>query len=386
VTSAVSPVRVLIFQNRFLLGGQEQQTLLHLKTLDRTRWEAAVACLHLEGEHLAAVRALGIEPRVFDVGRQMLRPNTMLQVARLAAMLRRERIALVHAQDLYTNVLGVLAGRMAGCPAVVTRVDLAHAIEGYRRPLLQMASRAATRVVVNALAIRDLCLRDGVDPSRIAVVRNGIDLSAFDAAARREPSAPLPDLSRPTAIMVANMHHPVKGQEDVLVAMRHVLRDMPQAQLLLVGEGVRRPALERMARELLGASCALLGRRLDVPALLGRVRCLVSASYAEGISNAILEAMAARLPVVATAVGGTPELIRDDVSGFLVSAGAPAHLASRLRMALRDRALGARLGEAARKVVEREFGVEQMRRAYERVYLDVLGLDEAVQAAQARAG
>ncbi len=187
--------------------------------------------------------------------------------------------------------------------------------------------------------------------------------------------------------MVANMNHPVKGQQDVLVAMRNVLRDLPEAQLLLVGEGVRRPALERAARELgLGASCAFLGHRLDVPALLRRVQCAISASYAEGISNAILEAMAARLPVVATAVGGTPEIIRDGLNGFLVAAGAPAHLASRLRVALRDRALAARLGEEARQAVEREFGVEQMRHAYEHLYRGVLRLGEAAEAAQARVG
>ncbi len=376
--------RVLIFQNRFLLGGQEQQTALHLRTLDRSRWEPTVACLHREGPHLAELEALGLEPQVVDVGSRLVRPNTLVQVGRLAAVIRRDGIALVHAQDLFTNVLGVAAARLAGVASIVTRVDLAHAVYGYRRPLLRLASLAATRVLVNALAIRDLCVREGVPRERIAVVRNGLDLDAFDVAARRAPAEPAPDLERPTAILVANMHHPVKGQSDALRAMSEVLREVPRAQLLLVGDGARRPELERQAAELgIEARCRFLGHRLDVPALLARATCLVSSSYAEGISNAILEGMAARLPVVGTAVGGTPELVRDGVNGFLVPPGAPAALARRLVRLLADAAASRRMGEEGRRVVQREFGVERMRTAYEALYEEIVGRRAASPVARA---
>ncbi len=178
----------------------------------------------------------------------MLRPNTAWQVARLARFIRDEGIRVVHCQDVYTNVLGTLAAGLAGVPVIVTRVDLQHHLVGYRRPLLELVSRRADRVLVNALCIRDLAVSRGVAADRIAVVRNGVDLAELDREARRAPEAPAPE---PGALVcVANMHHPVKGHSDLLMAMREVARRRPDARLVLVGDGDRRPLLERLARRL----------------------------------------------------------------------------------------------------------------------------------------
>ncbi|BDG08186.1 glycosyltransferase [Anaeromyxobacter paludicola] len=371
------PRKVLVFQNRFLYGGQERQTLLHLRTLDRRRWEPLVACFKAEGEHLAELRALEV-PVVEIPIRSLASAGTALEIRRLAARIRRERIALVHAQDFFTNVVGTFAARLAGVPSVVTRVDLAHALDPVRYQLLRAASHLATRVLVNALCIRDLCLRDGVDPSKLVVLRNGLDLAAFDAAAAAPPGPGAPEPGGPLVVNVANMHHPVKGQPDLLQAMRLVLRELPEARLALIGGGARRPALEAQAARLgIAGRVSFLGHRADVPALVARSAVVVSASYAEGISNAVLEGMAARRAVVATAVGGTPELVRDGVTGWLAPPGAPAALAARIRGALRDPIAARRVGQAARRLVAAEFGVEEMRAAYDALYESLAGADAA---------
>ncbi len=368
------PLKILIFQDRFQLGGQERQTVLNVRTMDRTRFEPVVATLHDDGEHLEDLAAVGVRPFVFDVGRAMIRPNTALQVARLVRFIQQEGIRIVHAQDLHTNVLGALAARLARVPSIVTRVDLGHHVSGYRRPLLALASRQAERVLVNALCIREAAIRDGVEPDRIVVVRNGVDPLERDRAARRPPDAPTPE---PGAIVcVANMHHPVKGQTDLLHAMREVVRVRPEARLVLVGDGARRPLVERCARQLgIAEHCHFLGHRRDVAAILARARIAVSASHAEGISNAILEAMVARLPVVATAVGGTPEIVRDGETGFLVPPGAPAALARRILELLDDAPLCSRMGASGRRIVEREFSIDAMRSSYDALYEDLTGLD-----------
>jgi glycosyltransferase involved in cell wall biosynthesis len=366
------PEKVLVLQNRFLIGGGERQTVLHLATLDRRAWEPVVACLKLEGEHLDDLARLGVRAEALGVTK-LASPALLLHVARLVAKVRRERIALVHAQDFFTNVLGALAARLAGVPVVVTRVDLAHALDPARRRVLAAISRAASRVVVNALCIRDLCLRDGVAPDKVAVVRNGLDVARFDAEARAAPADGALDGAAPWIVQVANMHHPVKGHADLLFALRQVAREVPEARLALVGDGGRRPALERLARDLgVAARCRFLGARRDVPALLARATVAVSASHAEGISNAVLEAMAARLPLVATAAGGTPEVVKDGTTGLLVPPGAPAHLAARIVTLLRDRDLARRMGAAGRDAVAREFGVELMRQSYDALYRGVL--------------
>jgi glycosyltransferase involved in cell wall biosynthesis len=367
------PVKILVFQNRFLLGGQERQTVMNVRTMDRSRFEPVVACLRADGELLADLAEAGIRPVTFDVGSSMLRPGTAVVIARIARFVRTNGIALVHAQDLYTNTLGTLAARLAGVPSIVTRVDLNHGVSGYRRPVLGFVSRHAERVLVNALCIREMAIREGVEPDRIVVVRNGLDVEAFDAEARRAPEPPVPE---PGGIVcIANMHHPVKGQTDLLLAMKEVLRARPEAHLVLVGDGVRRPYLERSARQLgIAERCHFLGHRRDGPSILARAAIGVSASHAEGISNAILEAMAARLPVVATAVGGSPEVVRDGLNGYLVPPGAPAPLARRLVDLLASAARRRRMGENGRRIVEREFGIEQMRRSYDALYEDLTGL------------
>jgi len=364
--------RILVFQNRFLIGGQERQALLNVRSMDRRRYLPVVACLHLEGEHLDDLAQAGVRPRVFDVGRKMLRPRAAFQVARLARFIRSERIAVVHAQDIYTNALGLLAARASGVPVIATRVDLGHHVAGYRRPLTRLACRAADRVLVNALCIRDLLVREGVEPDRVVVVRNGVDLEELDRAARRPPEEAPPPGS--WIACVANMHHPVKGQTDLLVAFREVLRACADARLLLVGDGVRRPLLERLARELgVAGRVHFLGFRRDVPALLAGAALSVSASHAEGLSNAILESMAMRLPMVATAVGGTPEIVREGQNGFLVPPGAPAALARRMVDLLEDAQLRRRMGEVGRRIVEREFGLAQMRLSYDALYHELTG-------------
>jgi glycosyltransferase involved in cell wall biosynthesis len=335
--------------------------------MDRSRWEPVVACLRREGEHLAELEAAGVKPIAFDLGGRMLRPNTALQVAKLARLVQAEKIALVHAQDVYTDVLGVLAARLAGVPSIVTRVDLGHHVTGYRRPALRLATRQADRVLVNALCIRELVIREGVDADRVVVVRNGVDVEALDAAATAAPAGPAaPDGA---IVCIGNMHHPVKGQEDLLVAMREVVRQRPEASVAFVGDGVRRPHLERLAGQLgIADRCHFLGFRLDGPALLARAALSVSASHSEGISNGILEAMALRLPMVATAVGGTPELVRDGVNGLLVPPGAPAALARGIVDLLADADLRRTFGERGRRIVEREFGLAQMRLSYDALY------------------
>ena len=185
------------------LGGQERQTVLNVRTMDRTRLEPLVAVLHVDGDHLADLEAAGVRPVVFDVGRSLLRPGTAWQLAGWCGSCATSGMAVIHAQDVYTNVLGTLAARLAGVPVIVTRVDLGHHLAGYRRPLLVLASRRADRVLVNALCIRDLAIRDGVEADRVAVVRNGVDLEELEArgpspARCRRPRSPAPSCASPT--------------------------------------------------------------------------------------------------------------------------------------------------------------------------------------------
>jgi glycosyltransferase involved in cell wall biosynthesis len=372
------PMPILQLVNVLALGGAEGQFLERLRTLDRRRFRPLVAALKPEGPHLAELQRLGIDVHHISLAPSLAHPTTAWAVARLATWIRREGVRLVHAQDFYTNLLAVPAARLAGARVIVSRLDLAHWHGPNRRRALAWACRLADRVQVNALAIqRQLVVEERLDPGRIAVVPNGIDLARFDRRFRETPAPwPVPE-GAPAVAIVANLH-PVKAQEDAIEALALLSGRFPDLRLVLVGDGERRGFLSaRAVARGVGPRVHFLGHRTDVPAVLARCRALVSSSHAEGLSNSVIEGMAARLPVVATAVGGTPELIRDDRTGLSVPPRSPPNLARALERILADPALARRLGNAARRFVEQELTVERMARSFASLYESVARGDAA---------
>lgn len=364
------------FVNCLGIGGTERQLVEQLRRLDRSRFESDVLCLHKVGEFLDPVREIGFEPTQFDLRGTLLRPNTAVQLLLMARRMRETGAALVHCHDFYSNLVGSTAARLVGLPHIVSRRDLGVWIGPTRAKVLAAVTRRATRVLCNAYAVRDrLVNEEGIDSGRIRVIHNGLDLSRFDREAALPLVTPIPALDgrRPTIALVGNMKHPVKGHADLLLAAAAVVRAVPEARFLLVGDGALRTDLERRARELsIGEHVVFLGRRTDVASILARCTVAVSASHAEGLPNAVMEAMAARLPCVATGVGGTVELVRDGRSGFIVRRGDPSGLAQRLIDLLRQPHLARRMGICGRRRIEEEFTAEAMIAKVTALYAELL--------------
>ncbi len=365
---------VLQFVNTFHLGGTEGQAMALLQGLGGA-YRSSAAAVSAQGPHLATLRGLGIVPFGLHLGKGLVRPDTAREILRLARHLWTEGVELVHAQDFYSALLGVPAARLAGAKIVVGRLDLAHWLSPGQRLALALATRAADRVVTNAQAIRAQLVREERLPDeRISVIPNGIDLARFDRLRREPLQAPLPvDGSRILIAHVANMNHPVKAQEDLLAALPALVRRNPQVSLLLIGDGPRRPLLEALAGKLEVARFAhFLGHREDVPALLARAHIGVLCSHAEGLSNAIIEGMASRLPMVVTDAGGNRELVQHGVTGYLVPARVPEALADRLGYLAKSKKLRERMGAMGRAFVERELGLERLLRRHDALYRALL--------------
>ena len=218
----------------------------------------------------------------------------------------------------------------------------------WHRRAEKLHARLADLVVANAEAVRDLCIREeGVKPENCVLVRNGIDLAQFDGAAAKGLQAPLPLPAGAVAVAVIGNLWPVKGHRTLVEAVSRLPAELRQVRFLCAGEGPEREALTaRIAQLGLAEQVLLLGHRLDVPALLSRAQAACLCSSAEGLSNALMEAMAARLPVVATRVGGNMELVREGDNGLLVAPGDARGLADALMRLLRQpdqaRAMGLR--------------------------------------------
>lgn len=365
---------ILHLVNILGIGGAEGQFVERVRTTDPRRYRSLVAALETRGRHLPELQALGLEPAEFPLAASLAHPATVATIARLARWMKGNEVRLVHSQDFYTNLLAVVAAKLAGVKVIVSRLDLAHWHGPRRRLALAWATRIADRVQVNAEAVaRQLRSEERLDPSRIELVRNGIDLARFDERRRRPLDAPLPVPDGADVVAVIANLHPIKGQEDVVRAVATLATRHPGLHLILVGEGERRAPIERTAASL-GVSdrVHLLGHRADVPAILARCRMLVSSSYAEGLSNSVIEGMASGLPVIATSVGGNPELIDGKSRGILVPPRSPSRIADSIEGLLRDGDRARSLGRRARSFVEDNLEIGIMARSFDRLYESVL--------------
>jgi glycosyltransferase involved in cell wall biosynthesis len=296
----------------------------------------------------------------------------MLGVVRFARLLGRLRPDVVHGVLPHAYVVGAVAAWLAGVPVVVAgRRSLANFKRG--RPVYRLAEPVVNRwtdlVIANCHAVReDTLASERLDPGKVVVVHNGLEVTRYDAPVDPELRAALQVGPGSVVIVVANLIA-YKGHTFFLKAWAEVCRAWPDAVALLVGDGPERAALEALARELgVAERVRFLGSRTDVPALLAISDLLVHPSTEEGFCNAILEAMAAGRPVVATDVGGNREAVVDGETGLLVPSRAARPLAAAIASMLERPDLAKRMGIAARQRVAAEFDRSVMVRRYEDVY------------------
>ncbi|MEU1598997.1 glycosyltransferase [Streptomyces sp. NPDC005708] len=286
---------------------------------------------------------------------------------RFVAFLRKERPQVLQAFLFHAYVMAAPAARLARVPVFLAgRRSLGFYKKGNRAALV--AERVATRLtdflVANASAIADEVRHDeGVPAAKISVIPNGMRPEEFEITEPAEISTSLP-----VVLCVANLAvH--KGHRYLLEACA-ALRDTGKpCTLVLIGDGAERPGLQRMA-ERLDIDVRFLGARTDVAGYLARADVVVLPSLSEGSSNAVAEAMAAGRPVVATAVGGTPELLRG--RGILVPPSDPAALAEGLQQMLGDRDTALALGQRAREWAMANLTAEVMVDRYIALYRQLL--------------
>ena len=374
LSSGQKGTRVLMFIQSLELGGSETQCVEVARQLKAEGYGVAVGCLRAGGPLKARLDEAGLECVEFPVRTSLLRPNTILQMLKLVAFIRRRKFRIVHTNDLYSNLFAVPAAWLARVPVIISsRRDLARWwwYTPVRRKILRKVQGLSTKILVNSEAVRqDLLIKDGFAPHRIHVVYNGIGTKKFVLAkADREKLLPGIASSHKLIIMVANMHAGAKGHGDLIEAAGTVRETCPEARFLLAGDGEMRPLFEDQVRTLgLAEIFVFLGHRTDIPQLLSCCDIGVLASKSEGLPNAVLEYMAAGLPVIATTVGGVPEIIENEVHGLLIPPENPAALSRAILRLLKDPQLRERLGKAGRERVRARFTFSEVLASLRQIY------------------
>ncbi len=343
-------------------GGAEGQ-LVHLALgLRGSAYEPVVACLSEVAEpHASTLRSGGVPVEIFS-RRRHRDPG---RVVALARFLRDRRAEMVHSFLVGANVYAYAASRLARVRRLVVSSRTTMRIPS--TPAFMLHSwifRNASAVVANAFAVRDFTASYyGVPASRIRVVPNGVDLSAYNGAPAGAQAVRRDLGVAADAVLIGTLGRisPEKNLELFVETAAALAREAPGLRFAVIGDGPHRRAVEESVR---GAALAdrlvLTGARSDVPQVLAALDIFVMTSDTEGLPNAVMEAMAAGLPVVATRVGGTPELVVEGETGRLVPPGRSAPLLEALRDLVADRAMRRRMGEAGRARIAAEFTLQRM--------------------------
>lgn len=356
------------------LGGAERMAMEIATRLDPDRFESVLCASRFSQQEPSGLapgpesmlQARGI--RYFGLGRR-----STLDVGRwvpLLRLLRRERFDVVHAHMFGSNIWGTLLGRLAGVPVVIAH-EHTWSFEG--QPMRRLLDRhligrgSSAFIAVSQEDRRRMIEIEGVRAEKVLFVPNGIatppDTEPHDV--RAELGIP----SGAPVIGTVSVLRPQKALDVLLRAAAPLARHQPELRILIAGEGPERERLESLARELAIEDRVLMtGFRSDVPQVLETLDVAISSSSFEGSPLAVMEFMEAACPVVATRVGGVPDLIEHGVHGLLVPSGEVEGLTAAIQRMLDDPAAARYMGERARERRRRDFDIEVTVRRFEALY------------------
>jgi L-malate glycosyltransferase len=347
-------------------GGSERQFAELARALDPGAFDVHLGCLQKGGRF---AQGLG-EVQQFPLGGSLYGLQSVRTRLGLARHLRRSGIAIAHAFDFYSNMTLIPAARLARIPVVVgSQRQMGDLLTSAQSRAQAAMFRWCDAVVCNSRAAAGRLIEEGLPERRVVVIGNALAPEAFEDTAAALPRRP----GVLSVGMIARMNARYKNHHIFLRAAARLHDKFPDVEFLLVGDGPLRSELEQETQKLgLRDRVQFLGDRRDIAALLASMDLSVVPSASESLSNVALESMAAGVPVVATRVGGNPELVSEQ-RGLLVPPDDEDALAAALERLLRDSARRATLGRNAREFAQQNFSREMVRDQYQQLYTELLG-------------
>jgi len=344
------------------IGGAENVILSLIRGLDRNKYSIGLLVLSVPGPLIEEAKKSGVEA----VSLRMKSRFDFFPLLKIFSYLRGKKIDILHTHLYHPNLVGYFIKKWKKIPVFLYT---SHGLPTKKTPLLSLYNNLIMRkvnhriIAVSSDVKRKLINSGKIKPEKIILIHNGIDVSKFFSSEKGK------DILIGT---VANLRL-VKGHQYLLRAIPLVLKKIPAAKFLIVGQGPLREELEQLAKRLkITKNVIFMGYQKDVAEILAKLTLFVLPSVREPLGICLLEAMAASLPVVATSVGGIPEIVKDKKTGLLVPPKDPKRLAHAILALLQNRERAENMGIAGRKRVEEKFNIETMVRETEGVYQDLV--------------
>lgn len=377
LASSMKKINILHLRTSNFFGGPEKQILEHGRTIDKARFGFFI-CSFLEKGQLNEFINEGTK-RGFDAYALKTRfAFDLSAIFKLRTLLKEKNIDILCTHGYKSDLIGLLAARMRRIPIIA--FSRGWTKENLKIRLYYWLDRRALRMVNRVVAVSEAKKRElvklGIKEEKIIKIHNAIepDKPSLSKNITREDIIKEFNLQKEIKIIAAaGRLSPEKGFDYFLKAIPELLNSDFKLHFMILGEGQEREKLQKLAEELgISEFVTFAGFRKDLPGILKNIDIFVNPSLSEGLPNVVLEALAMSKPVVATAVGGVPELILPNTTGILIEAGNSKALAQGILDLLNDPDQAQKMGNEGRKLVQKSFSFEDQNGKLEKLYLEVL--------------
>ena len=363
--------------NNYLLAGAEKLVFDLVAEMNKAKFEILVCSIGNREDEIEEMICKDLEEK--GVKTSLLgkppRKRRLRAIWKLHQYLQENHVTIVHTHCPSPDFYGKLAAHLSGTPLVFSTI---HSVNEYRPFNERMLKHLTTKYVAISEIVKQYAVSELKIPSaQIEVIHNAIDTQRF-ALTAIDKKAKLQELGIPNKRKIVTTVGNIlvsKGQVYLIEAAKEVVKDFPDTHFLIVGDTLREPELATCLKEKVGAKkmqdkISFTGERTDIPEILSITDVFVLPSLWEGLPVALLEAMAAGIPVIATSVGGNQEVVADNVSGLLIPPKDPQILAQRIKELLGNPEKAERMGAKGQRIIQDFFSIDRMARKYEQLYLE----------------
>jgi len=362
-------INILYIINKLAIGGAERQLVELLKGLDKSRFNPLLVCLERGGGFTEDVKALKIP--IYYIERKWRWDP--LVVWKLREFIKKNKINIIHTYLSLASIYGAIVGKLTKTPIVNSSIRKASSFGGYYRNfLVKLSCKLSNIIISNSIAGVNYFFNK--KHNKIKVIYNGVDFSRFKISKNKYQIKKELGLSNfENIVSMVSRIEEGKGHLTLISSAKIILKYYPKTCFLIVGDGSLRPQLENFVHQQnLQKNILFLGFRKDIPEIFSISDVAVNCSDSEGISNAIIEAMAIGVPVVATDIGGNREIIINGETGFLIPPGSCELLSKAIIKLFKNKKFASQIAMNGKQLVKEEFNFEKMVKDTEELYQQLL--------------